>query len=40
MAAFPGSFRRGRIAILNRPALEQRVCECYGVLKKEYSRLH
>ncbi|MEX0958653.1 MAG: Crp/Fnr family transcriptional regulator [Burkholderiales bacterium] len=32
-------YRRGHITILNRPALEQRVCECYGVLKKEYSHL-
>jgi CRP-like cAMP-binding protein len=32
-------YRRGRITMLNRPALEQRVCECYGVVKKEYSRL-
>lgn len=31
--------RRGHITVLNRPALEQRVCECYGVVKKEYSRL-
>ncbi|HUF21575.1 MAG TPA: helix-turn-helix domain-containing protein, partial [Burkholderiales bacterium] len=32
-------YRRGHITLLNRPALEQRVCECYGVVKKEYSRL-
>ncbi|MGY8905055.1 MAG: Crp/Fnr family transcriptional regulator [Burkholderiales bacterium] len=30
---------RGRITILDRAQLEQRVCECYGVVKKEYVRL-
>jgi CRP-like cAMP-binding protein len=31
--------RRGYIEILNRPEMENRVCECYGVMKKEYDRL-
>jgi CRP-like cAMP-binding protein len=30
---------RGHITVLDRPALEQRVCECYAVVKKEYDRL-
>jgi CRP-like cAMP-binding protein len=30
---------RGRITITNRPTLELRVCECYGVVRDEYERL-
>jgi CRP-like cAMP-binding protein len=30
---------RGHISVLDRPGLEQRVCECYRVVKKEYDRL-
>ena len=30
---------RGRISVLDRPGLEQRTCECYAVVKKEYDRL-
>ena len=33
------SYARGHIQILNRPGLEQRTCECYGVVKQEYDRL-
>ena len=32
-------YRRGHIAVLQRDGLEQRVCECYGVVKKEIARL-
>jgi CRP-like cAMP-binding protein len=32
-------YSRGRIRVLDRAALEQRVCECYAVVKKEYDRL-
>jgi CRP-like cAMP-binding protein len=32
-------YRRGRITVLDRPGLEQRVCECYGVVRKEFDRL-
>lgn len=32
-------YRRGRIAILDRDALEARACECYGVVKREFDRL-
>jgi CRP-like cAMP-binding protein len=32
-------YARGHITVLDRPALEQRTCECYGVVKKEYDRL-
>jgi CRP-like cAMP-binding protein len=30
---------RGRITVIDRPKLELRVCECYGVVKDEYARL-
>ncbi|MDM7944353.1 MAG: Crp/Fnr family transcriptional regulator [Hydrogenophaga sp.] len=30
---------RGRISVLDRPKLEQRTCECYQVVKREYDRL-
>ena len=33
------AYSRGRITVLNRPGLELRTCECYGVVKKEYGRL-
>ncbi len=32
-------YTRGRITVLDRPGLEERTCECYGVVKKEYDRL-
>ena len=32
-------YRRGHISVLDRVGLEKRVCECYGVVKKEFSRL-
>lgn len=32
-------YRRGHIAVLDRKKLEDRVCECYGVVKKELNRL-
>lgn len=31
--------RRGHIEVLERVGLEARVCECYGVVKQEFSRL-
>lgn len=30
---------RGHIKVVDRPKLEQRVCECYEVVKQEYGRL-
>jgi len=30
---------RGRITVIDRPKLELRVCECYGVVRNEYERL-
>jgi CRP-like cAMP-binding protein len=33
------SYRRGHISILHRDGLEERVCECYAVVKKELDRL-
>jgi len=33
------SYARGRITVLDRAGLEQRTCECYAVVKKEYDRL-
>ncbi len=32
-------YARGRITVLDRAGLEQRTCECYAVVKKEYDRL-
>jgi CRP-like cAMP-binding protein len=32
-------YARGHISVLDRPGLEKRTCECYGVVKKEYDRL-
>lgn len=32
-------YARGHITVLDRSALEGRVCECYAVVKKEYDRL-
>lgn len=32
-------YRRGRITVLDRAGLEQRTCECYAVVRKEYERL-
>jgi CRP-like cAMP-binding protein len=32
-------YARGRITALNRSRLEQRACECYTVVKREYERL-
>ncbi len=33
------SYRRGHIAVLDRLGLEASTCECYSVVKKEFSRL-
>jgi len=33
------NYRRGKITVLDRPRLERRVCECYGVVKAESDRL-
>ena len=32
-------YHRGHITLLDRPGLEEKVCECYDVVKKEYDRL-
>ncbi len=32
-------YSRGRISVCDRPGLEERSCECYAVVKKEYDRL-
>ena len=32
-------YARGRIAVLDRPGLERRTCECYAVVRREYDRL-
>ncbi|MEQ8514568.1 MAG: Crp/Fnr family transcriptional regulator [Chromatocurvus sp.] len=32
-------YRRGRIKVIDRPALERRSCECYSVVKQESDRL-
>jgi CRP-like cAMP-binding protein len=32
-------YSRGRITVVDRPGLEEEVCECYAVVKKEFDRL-
>lgn len=32
-------YRRGHISVLDRSKLEHKVCECYSVVKKEFTRL-
>jgi CRP-like cAMP-binding protein len=32
-------YSRGHIKVLDRVGLEKRVCECYAVVKKEFTRL-
>jgi CRP-like cAMP-binding protein len=32
-------YRRGHITVTDRPGLEARACECYGVVKSEFDRL-
>jgi CRP-like cAMP-binding protein len=32
-------YQRGHITVLDRPGLEQQVCECYAVVKRETDRL-
>lgn len=32
-------YRRGHITVIDRPGLERHVCECYGVVKTELTRL-
>jgi hypothetical protein len=32
-------YSRGKITVLDRPGLEQHVCECYAVVKRESDRL-
>ncbi|TMH38686.1 MAG: winged helix-turn-helix domain-containing protein, partial [Betaproteobacteria bacterium] len=32
-------YNRGHIVVLDRPGLEERVCECYAVVKRETDRL-
>jgi hypothetical protein len=33
------SYGGGRVTVLDRPKLEQRACECYGVVKNEIEQL-
>jgi CRP-like cAMP-binding protein len=33
-------YTRGRVSILDRAGMEKRTCECYGVTKREFDRLH
>jgi CRP-like cAMP-binding protein len=34
------SYNRGRISVLDGPALGKRSCECYRFIRRQYSRLH
>jgi CRP-like cAMP-binding protein len=34
------SYRRGRINVLDRPGLEQKSCECYQFIRRQYRTLH
>ncbi len=36
--AGPIEHARRRLRVLDRPGLEKRTCECYAVVKKEYTR--
>lgn len=33
------AYHRGRISVIDRMAIEELTCECYGVVKKEFARL-
>ena len=33
------NYHRGHIVVLDRKRLEERVCECYAVVRNEYDRL-
>jgi CRP-like cAMP-binding protein len=33
------NYSRGKITVVDRPGLENRVCECYAVVRKEFERL-
>jgi CRP-like cAMP-binding protein len=33
------TYRRGRVTVLDREGVQQRSCECYAVVKKEFDRL-
>jgi CRP-like cAMP-binding protein len=32
-------YARGHISVIDRPGLEERTCECYAVVRREYDRL-
>jgi CRP-like cAMP-binding protein len=32
-------YSRGKISVVDRPGIERKACECYGVVKKEFNRL-
>lgn len=34
------SYRRGRVAVLDQRGLEQRSCECYQFIRRQYQRIH
>ena len=34
------SYERGRFRVINRPAMEQMACECYGVVRDEFDSLY
>ena len=34
------AYRRGRIGVLNKPALQKKACECYRFIRDQYRTLH
>ena len=34
------NYARGSVTVLDRAGMEKRACECYGVIKREFDRLH
>ncbi len=33
------NYARGSVTVLDRPGMERRTCECYGVTKREFDQL-
>jgi DNA-directed RNA polymerase subunit N (RpoN/RPB10) len=33
------TYMRGKVTVIDRPGLQRRACECYGISKREFDRL-